>query len=180
MLMHQELEEHFLSPISRKLAQKTNGPGYNGYLQARASAIADFDSHVRPTDTFREDLPPIPVLNVSLAELEDPIVRYRKAAAKEQELSTFIAQATDQWTPPPDFASGDVMDLKKWKILAETRFYEGKTDVLPPKGKRIIVPSFQGSLSRDMDAFAPPEPRRVRVRDRVPAASIDHLSLGVS
>jgi hypothetical protein len=43
MLLHQELEEHYLSPIARKLVRKTSGLAYAKYVEAKSRAVSAFD-----------------------------------------------------------------------------------------------------------------------------------------
>jgi hypothetical protein len=176
MMLHQELEEHFLQPLSRKLAQKTSGPEYEEFVGRKMRAVSAFDTRTRVQDTFLERLPEIPVLHCDVSDLTDPIKKYQKNAEREDKLTDLISLSTGQQPKRRAPSDRDTMNLKKWKILAETRFYEGREGKPPAKGKRIIPGGIRCSLPRELDQFDPPEPTAIKVRKSVPAASVDHLA----
>jgi hypothetical protein len=176
MMLHQELEEHFLQPLGRMLARKTSGPEYANFVARKARAVSAFDTRTRLQDTFLEQLPEIPTLRCDASEFSDPVKKYQANTEREERLTDLIALSTGQQPRRHAPSDRDTMNLKKWKILAETRFYEGKDGKAPAKGKRVIAERFGSSLARELDQFAPPEPRKIAARRSMPAASIDHLA----
>jgi hypothetical protein len=180
LMLHQEVEDHYLQPLSRRLAHQTNGASYAQFVDRRTRAVSAFDTKTRLQDTFLETLPEIPVLHCDTSDLTDPIKKYRRHAEREGRLAEFIGRSTGQWADAPELPERDTMNLKKWKILAETRFYTGKSDKPVAKGKRMLPGMFRSSLGAELDQFDPLDPRKIRVRRSIPPASIDHVGLTLS
>lgn len=180
VLLHQELEEHYLQPIARKLVKKVNGPEYSSYLQKRNRAVSAFDKQTHTKDTFLKALPEIPMISFDTSDLTDPILKYRKNAQDERRLTEFIAKSTGAWQNPPEYPERDTMNLKKWKILAETRFYKGKTEPgeEPSKGKRIFSQKYKDDLKVEMDFFAEKPPRPPYVERPSWDSRTDHIKFG--
>jgi hypothetical protein len=174
LLKHQELEEHYLQPLDRRLASKTMGPKYAEFRERRARAVTAFMTQSKLSDTFLEEMPAIPTIQLNIGDMTDPIKRYRKRAKREEQLAETVARSTGEWVPPVLPPEGDTMNLKKWGILAETRFYQGKGP-MAAKGKRICPGKYLSSLGVELDQFDVPDPRKIRIRASVPAASVDHL-----
>jgi hypothetical protein len=174
--LHQEVEERYLQPLARRLVQCTTGPAYERYVAQKMRAISAFDKQTRVQDTFFEELPPVPVITFDASDLTDPIHKYHRNAEGEEKLTEFIARKTGEWTSPREPFERDTMNLKKWKILAETRCYHGTVDYPIPKGKQIRPGMFASCLGTELDQFNPPEPRTIPVRQSVPPTSVDHIS----
>jgi hypothetical protein len=175
LLLHQELEEHYLGPISKRLTKKLNGESYRRYVREKARAVSAFDIKSQSRDTFLEKLPDIPVIELNTRELTDPILKYQKNQSNEERLAEIVARSSGAWTervlPPPR----ETMDLKKWRILTETRFSQ-ESDTPVPKGKKMFnVDLYKSQVPELIDEFAPAPPRKIRVKTRVPVASIDHI-----
>jgi hypothetical protein len=176
MTLHQEVEERYLQPLARRLVRCTTGPAYERYVAQKMRAVSAFDRRTRVQDTFLEELPPIPVIGFVASDLTDPIHKYHKNAENEGKLTEFIARSTGEWSSPSEPFERDTMNLKKWKILGETRCYHGSVDYPIPKGKQIRPGKFASCLSTELDQFATPEPRTIRVRQSVPPSSVDHIT----
>jgi hypothetical protein len=175
MILHQEVEDHYLQPLSRRLAHTTSGGSYSRFVDQRTRAVSMFDTRRRLQDTFLEPLPEIPVLRCNTSDITDPIKKYRQQAQRESELAEFIGRSTGQWTDPPQVSERDTMNLKQWKILAETRIYTGRSDKPVAKGKRMLSGVLRSSLGAELDQFHPPDPRKITVKRSIPPASIDHV-----
>jgi hypothetical protein len=175
MTLHQEVEEHYLQPLARRLVRSTTGPGYQRYVAQKMRAVSVFDKRTRLQDTFLEELPQIPVISFDASDLTDPIQKYHKNAQGEDKLTEFIARSTGQWESPREAFERDTMNLKKWKILAETRCYHGNVDHPIAKGKEVKPGKFKSCLGAELDQFDPPDPRKIRVRRSVPPSSVDHI-----
>ncbi|OHT14121.1 hypothetical protein TRFO_03150 [Tritrichomonas foetus] len=160
MILHQELEEHYMQPLSRKLVRKTTGAEYQKFIRAKSRAITAFDRQAHTQDTYLQELPKIPRLSFDSSDLTDPILKYRKNQEDEKRLTKIIQQSTGEWKAPPTFQERDTMNLKKWKILAETRFYAGKSDLPIPKGKKINEKKYSSEITTELDYFAPPIERK--------------------
>jgi hypothetical protein len=180
MMLHQEVEDHFLQPLSRRLAHKTSGAPYARFIDRRSRAVSVFDTRTQLRDSFLEPLPEIPVLHCDTSDLTDPIKKYRRQAQRENDLVEFIGRSTGQWVEPPEVPECDTMNLKRWKILAETRFYTGKSDKPVAQGKRMLPSMFRSSVGAELNQFDPPEPKTIRVRKSVPPASVDHVGSTLS
>jgi hypothetical protein len=177
MTLHQEVEERYLQPIARRLVRKTSGPEYESYVAKKMRAVSAFDRRTRVQDTFLDELPPIPVISFCTADLTDPIHKYHRNAQGEEKLTQFIAKSRGEWESPKEPFESDTMNLKKWKILAETRCYHGKVDYPIRKGKQKNPGMFSSTVGAELDQFNPPDPRKIRVRQTVPpAATVDHLT----
>ena len=153
VMLHQELEEHFLQPVSRKLAKKVNGNEYNNYVKKRNRAISAFDKQTQTRDTFLQTLPEIPNLSFDTSDLTDPVLKFRKNAEKEKYLTKIIAQNNGEWVEPTQYPERDTMNLKKWKTLAQTRFYGGSDESIP-KGKRVFDSKYRDSVSTELNFFS--------------------------
>lgn len=177
MLLHQELEEHFLQPLARKLVRKTNGPEYNEYVKKRDRAVSAFDQQTKTQDTFLKQLPPIPMISFDTSDLTDPILKYKKHAQHEQRLSDFISKSTGEVKPHLTFPERDTMNLKKWRILAETRFYAGKSEPGegPNKGKRVFEQKYKDQIVEETDQFAPPLPPPAYIERPTWESRTDHI-----
>jgi len=152
MLLHQELEEHFLQPVARKLVKKVNGKAYDDYVKMRARAVSAFDKQTHTRDTFLIDLPEIPTISFDTSDLTDPVLKFKKNAEKEKSLTKIIAQQTGEWVEPQQFPERDTMNLKKWKVLAQTRFYKGAEETLS-KGKKVFERKYQDSIGTELTHF---------------------------
>lgn len=144
LMMHQEYEEHFLQPLSKKLLKKVNGPEYDRYLKARTRAITAFDRQTQMKDTAGKELPEIPAIKYDTQGVVDPVMRFKENANKEKALTTIIAKQTGEYQKPAEVKERDTMDLKKWKILAQTRFYNGTGTT--PKGKKIFAQKYADQI----------------------------------
>ncbi|EAY07757.1 hypothetical protein TVAG_000410 [Trichomonas vaginalis G3] len=154
LMMHQEFEEHYLQPVSRKLMKKVNGPEYDKYVRARSQAIKTFETQISQKDSLQRQLPSIPTISFDTSDIVDPVMKYRKNAQKEQTLTKIIAMQNGEYKPPEPIQERDTMNLKKWKILAQTRFYEGTGST--PKGKKVFPQKFLDNVRED--DFAEPLP----------------------
>lgn len=151
LLMHQEVEEQYLQPVQRRISKKVTGDEYQAFLKRRKRAIAHFDARTKVRDTFNKPLPTIPTLTAQVGDLVNPITRFRRHAQREAELTDFIAKSTGTYEEPPTFKENDTMNLKQWRILAETRFYAGTEPA--SKGKRVFDEKFRSSVADQIDQF---------------------------
>ncbi|OHT06813.1 hypothetical protein TRFO_25122 [Tritrichomonas foetus] len=175
MLMHQELEEYYLAPLSRKLAKKTSGKDYESFVRAKSRAVSAFDKQTNTRDTFLKQLPSIPTIKIESKDLTDPILRYRKNAADEKRLTKIIQKSTGEWKEPPVFPERDTMNVKKWNMLQETRFYEGSTNNNSTKGKKVFPKENHSHINEIVDAFSPPPQRLPRIERPKRDCQIDHI-----
>ena len=165
LMMHQEYEEHFLQPLSKKLLRKVNGPEYDKYLRARTRAITAFDRQTKMKDVHGKEFPTIPTITYDRQGIIDPVTRFREHAQRERELTTIIAKQTGEYRKPAEIKERDTMNLKKWQILTQTRFYDG-TGTLP-KGKKIFQQKYADHV--DGNDFDPlPEVKVGRRKSYVP------------
>jgi hypothetical protein len=164
LLLHQEMEKHYLQPLNKRVVKRITGRAYDRYLRTRSCAVSAFDTAVHRTDTFNTPPPPIPIIRVNISGLRDPIVKYKYANATEEKLAKVIAESGGITEEAPRFQERDTMDLKKWKTLAETRFYAGVLEKPAAKGRRSFERHGKSSIASQIDAFAPEEakPRCVR------------------
>jgi hypothetical protein len=174
--LHREMEHHFLQPLAMRLERKLVGPAYRSFVEAKSRAVSAFDTATRASDSFMSELPPIPNIRVCVSGLSDPVVKYRVHAAREQRLAQVIAESQGIQPKPPSFIERDTMNLRKWSILAETRFYDGAPGA--PKGKRIHPGGFRSTVGEALDAFAPPEPRVVRQSNTSYGPMQEHIWFG--
>jgi len=164
MALHQELDDHWLNPIARKLVKKTTGRNYEQFRRRRQRAIAAFDARTHMRNTFLEQLPEIPSLTVRTGDILDPVLKYRKNARDEERLAEFLARSAGRVHEPEQFAERDTMNLKKWAILAQTRFYHGKSEEPTAKGKRVFDGKFASSVLGAVDQYEGPPARAVRTQ----------------
>lgn len=175
-LRHQEYEEHYLQPLSKKLVKKVNGQQYSEFRQKKTRAVTAFDTQLRKKDSFLDELPTIPNIVFTTNDLNDPIVKYKQHNKKEESLTTFIAKSTGQYTPPPEFPERDTMNLKKWQTLAETRFY-GNSNAPVKKGKRLFPDTYKDQIESTMDNFAEPPPRLPTIQRPLSRFGASHIVL---
>lgn len=171
MMLHQELEDHYLRPVSRKITTKVNGPEYQRYLKSRLGAITAFDKLTRTKDSYLKDLPKIPTLSYDTSDLVDPVLKYKRNIEREKKLTHIIEKQTGILRPVKKLNERDTMNLRKWQILAETRFYdgEGNETANQKKGKKFFADKFVSKSKECLDQFAPiPERTNNRVNKYKP------------
>lgn len=164
LILHQEMEERYLRPLSQKLVQKTTGSSYERFLQKKSRAISAFDQKSQQKDSYSQELPKIPKITYNEADLTDPILKYRKHMENEKRLTMFIQKSTGNYKPPQTFPENDTMNVKKWKTLTETRFFDGQSDSAISKGKKINSAKYHSEIPAQLDFFAPPPTRKQYVR----------------
>ena len=165
LIMHQEYEEHFLQPLSKKLLRKVNGPEYDKYLRARTRAISAFDKQTRMKDVHGKEYPTIPTITYDRQGIVDPVTRFREHAQREKELTTIIAKQTGEYKKPTPIKERDTLDLKRWEMLTQTRFYDGSGTL--PKGKRLFPQKYTDHI--DENDFDPlPEVKVGRRKSYIP------------
>lgn len=178
-LLHQEVEDKYLHPLSRKLVKKTSGLEYNKYIRSKTRAVTAFDHHARMKDNLTEPTPQIPHLKLDVSDLTDPIVRYKKNQEHENRLKRIIQQSTNQVEEVKTYPERDAMNLKKWKILSETRFYDGDPDspnnMKMSKGKKIYANKFKSDVEAQFDNFAPPVEKQPYIQRNRPEYMKDHV-----
>lgn len=175
MILHQEMEKHYLRPMAKKLLKKVRGPAYDDFVKKRQRAVSAFDTQAKMNVTFQEDLPEIPYVAVRTDDLTDPVHKYKKAAQREAKLTEVIAKSTGEWREKEEIIDRDTLDLKKWTRLTETRFYHGKTEVPTTKGKRVFQEKYRSNLGIDTQYNSPVPERNAGVRRSLPSSSIDHI-----
>lgn len=183
MLLHQDLENHYFQPLSTKLSQKTCGKDYEKYLKAKSRAISAFDTQTRTNDTFSKELPKIPTLKCDLSDLTDPVVKYRVNAREEKKLTRLIQKSTGEIQETKKLPERDTLNLKKYKILTETRFFDGNVDSNSPnapinsnKGKKIFPGKFDSQITPYVDNFTKPLDRPVVLQRKRIDYQVDHIN----
>ena len=174
MLLHQDLENHYFKPLSIKLSQKTTGKDYENYLKAKSRAITAFDVQTRANDTFSKELPKIPSLQCDLSDLTDPVVKYRVNAREEKKLTRLIQKSTGECDKPKNFTERDTLNLKKWTLLTETRFYDGNSD--SNKGKKICPNKFDSQISSHINSFDKSTPPPIYLERKRLNHQVDHIN----
>lgn len=164
MILHQDYGERYLQPLARKLVEKTTGPEYEEYCRKRVQALSAPQSAAQTGSDFSKTEPEFQTLTMNISDIVDPIVKYRKNAEKEQRLERFIKSSMGQNIQPPHLVERDTMDVKKWAILDQTRFYHGKSEVAVPKGKRVYGGKFQSRIDGMINEFVPGGSRASRAR----------------
>lgn len=178
MLLHQDLENHYFQPLSNKLVKKTSGKEYENYLKAKSRAVTAFDNQVRKNDTFSKELPKIPTLKFDSSDLTDPIIKYKYNAREEKKLTRLIQKSTGELEKTESFPERDTLNLKKYKILTETRFFDGNDNsnsTITSKGKKIDPNKFNSNIAPYIDNFAPPIDRPSYVGRKKQDYQIDHI-----
>jgi hypothetical protein len=175
LLVHREMEEHFMRPLSRRLAKNVTGPEYESFVGAKERAVSAFDIAASAQDSLNAELPKIPVLRVTQSGLKDPIQKYKANSANELKLARTIAESQGLDPDLPKLAERDTMNLRKWSILAETRFY-GAEEGVSKKGKRIYPSKYGSQIAGALDAFAPPEARVLPKQRQQSQWTVDHLA----
>lgn len=172
MLLHQDIEEHYIQPFTKKLVKQVNGENYNRYLKTRNRAVTAFDKLTQKQDTFNQELPQIPTIKFKGSNLTDPVQKYKVNNAHEAKLSRIIAESTGIRHEPPVYPERDTMNLKKWTILSQTRFYEGTPNA--QKGKKIHPGKFDSRISREIESYNVERstPRPLRAQS---ACHVDHI-----
>ena len=179
MILHQDLEEHYMEPLSRRLASTVSGEGYRKFVRSKSRAITAFEKQTKANDTFLEQLPTIPRLSYDASDLTDPIVKYRKNAGSEKRLARIINKSAGSYVPPKKLSQRDTMNMKKWTVLAETRFYLGKVDQPLMKGKKIMPQKYRSEIKDEFNFFAPPlEQKKVQLHPNRLRCEKDHVMLG--
>ena len=173
-ILHHDLEEHYLQPLSRKLQKQITGPQYKEFVQRKQRAISAFDIRARANDTFHEKMPEIPTLTMRTGDLTDPVVKYRRNAAREEKLAEIIAKSTGEYKEPREFPDRDTLNLKKWTALEQTRFYNDGGDVPVPHGRRAFPQISHSVVTEEIDQFRPPV-RTMTATRPVPKPAIDHI-----
>lgn len=176
MLLHQDIEEHYLQPFTKKLVKQVNGENYNRYLKTRNRAVTAFDKITQKKDTFNQELPEIPMIKFKGSNLTDPVQKYKVNNAHEANLSRIIAQSTGTHVDPPVFPERDTMNLKRWTILSQTRFYEGTPNA--QKGKRIHPGKFDSQISREIETYKSEKRHTPRPQRRPSQCQVDHIKFG--
>jgi hypothetical protein len=174
LLMHDEMERRYLQPLSRKLDRSVSGPSYRRFLERKERAVTAFETSIRRVDSFDADLPEIPNLRVNASDLSDPMQKFHMNMAKEKRLATIIAQSHGIQDEGLKLIERDTMNLQRWKVLAETRFYEGGPGA--KKGRRVVSHKFNSRIGDVLDAFSPNERPPPRKRRAQTAYMIDHLA----
>jgi hypothetical protein len=59
--VHRERQEHFMHPLSRRLAQNVTGSEYENFIGMKARALSAFDAATSAQDSLSAELPKIPV-----------------------------------------------------------------------------------------------------------------------
>ena len=173
-ILHHDLEEHYLQPLARKLEKKITGPRYKDFCERKQRAISAFEMRARANDTFFERMPEIPTLTMRTGDLTDPVMKYRRNAEREAKLSEIIAKNTGDYREPREFPDRDTLNLKKWTMLEQTRFYNDGGDIPVAHGRRAFPENGRSSVSGQIDQFQPPA--RVMTATRpVPTSAIDHI-----
>jgi hypothetical protein len=174
--LHQEMEEHLLQPLGKRLCRRLVGPRYQSHLQERQRAVTSFDQMSKKVDSYGEELPEIPCIRVAISDLGDPIAKYRAHIPDEKRLGKLIMEADGLVPPPSPVNERDTMNLRQWRILSETRCYHGNTDVPVRKGKRSLSNARGTScLAYELDCFPPFKDRSVAYR-QVPPWARDHVT----
>jgi hypothetical protein len=164
LLLHQETEKQYLQPLSKRVVKRLTGPGYDRYLRSRSHAISAFETAIRGTDTLNRRLPPIPTIRVDTTGLRDPVMKYKYTNAAEDRLAKVITESDRIAEQGPKFQERDTMDLKRWRSLAETRFYAGTTEKPVAKGRRVFERHGKSRVGAELDAFTPHEATQPHVR----------------
>ncbi|KAK8882590.1 hypothetical protein M9Y10_045232 [Tritrichomonas musculus] len=179
MILHQEIKERYLQPLADKLSQKTSGANYKKFLSKKDQAISSFDKQANSQDTYYQKLPQIPLLTFHSDDLVDPILKYRKNNEDEKKLIETIQKSTGKWNPPASFPERDIMNLEKFKILSETRFYAGDSDSLVAKGKKISQKKYDSEITTELDNFAPPVQKKPYIPSKnAIECQMDHIKFG--
>jgi hypothetical protein len=174
LLMHDEMERHYLQPLSRKLEKSVSGPAYTLFLEKKSRAVSEFDTATSRCDSFHSELPQIPNIQVDASELKDPTQKYSANVANERRLATIIAESHGVRESRPQLQERDPMNLRKWRILKETRFYEGVPG--GKKGKRVDPNRFRSNVATVLDAFTPNERPPIKPRRAHTSYMRDHLA----
>lgn len=173
MLLHQDLENHYFKPLSTKLTQKTNGQEYENYLKAKSRAITAFDRQVQANDTFSQKLPKIPTLQCDFSDLTDPVVKYRVNAREEKKLTRLIQKSTGEYQKAKNTPKRETLNLEKYKLLTETRFYDGNTE--STKGKKICPGKFDSQITTYVDSFSKQSDSPARLERKRMDYQVDHI-----
>ena len=176
MILHHDLEENYLQPMNRRLTKKMTGRQYEDFVKRKHRAISAFDTQSKTKGVFPNSLPEIPRILMHTGDLTDPVSKYRRNAEREEQLEEVIARSTGEYRAPPVLPDRNTMNVKEWRLLAETRFYTDASGV-SAKGKRIFPAKNKSLVEGQIDQFK--EVPESVVRDRpMPPAAIDHIRFG--
>jgi hypothetical protein len=65
VLIHEEIERHYLQPLSRKVEKNMKGPAYDQFVAEKSRAIREFDAATRRFDSSTRSSPKSPIYRLT-------------------------------------------------------------------------------------------------------------------